>query len=88
MLCDFQTVHNLLYQLTGRINEQCLHCVSTELSEGKAEELRFSITLRAAHRLEVNAAQGKYASFNGKKWETRDLPTARKSTRRSFNGKK
>ena len=39
-----------------------------------AEELRFSITLRAAHRLKVNAAQGKYASFNGKIWETHDLP--------------
>ena len=74
VLCEVQTVHNSLYQLTGRVNEQCLHCVPVENSKGKAEELRFSITLRAAHRLKVNATEGKYASFNGKKWETRDLP--------------
>ena len=74
VLCELQTVHNSLYQLTGSVNEQCLHCVPVEPSEGKAEELRFSITLRAAHRLKVNAEQGKYMSFNGNRWETHDLP--------------
>ena len=74
VLRELQTVHNSLYQLTGRVNEQCLHCVPVEPSEGKAEELRFSITLRAAHRSRVNAEQGKYMSFNGNRWETHDLP--------------
>ena len=74
ILCELKTVHNSLYRLTGPVNEACLHCVPVEPSEGKAEELRFSITLRGAHRLKVNAEQGTYMSFNGKKWETRDLP--------------
>jgi hypothetical protein len=38
------------------------------------EELRFSITCRVARRLKVNTRLGKYEHFNGKKWETRDLP--------------
>ena len=71
---EVRTQHNSMYELTGAVNKACLHCVPMEASTGSSDELRFSITLRAAHRLKVNAQLGKYQAFNGKKWETKDLP--------------
>ena len=74
ILCEVKTRHNSMYELGGDVNEACLHAQPMEHSDGKPEEMRFSITFRAAGRLKVNTRLGKYQKYNGKKWETCDLP--------------
>ena len=74
ILSEVKTSHNSMYVLSGHVNQSCLHAQPMEHSENKPEELRFSITCRVARRLKVNTRLGKYEHFNGKKWETRDLP--------------
>ena len=78
ILAEVKTPANSMYVLSGDVNRACLHAQPMEHSdlEDKAAQLRFSITCRAACRLRVNCKKGKYQKFNGKKWETCDLPDA------------
>ncbi len=66
--------HNSLFRLSGSINAACLHCVPVERSEHRADELRFSVTVRAAKRLLVNALLNEYKLFASGAWITCCLP--------------
>jgi len=51
-----------------------------EESQGKPEELRFSVTGRAAKRLLVNLLLREYKVYKQGKWEQGKLPEPEKST--------
>ena len=52
--------HNSLNVMTGPVNAATLHMLPVEESQGRTEELRFSVTGRAAKRLLVNVLLREY----------------------------
>ena len=83
---EVDLIHNSLNVMTGNVNVATLHMLPMAKSEGKAEELRFSITGRAAKRLLVNLVRREYQIYKqGGAWETHALPepTSEESGKRS-----
>jgi hypothetical protein len=74
--------HNSLNVMTGPVNAATLHMLPVEESQGKPEELRFSVTGRAAKRLLVNLLLREYKVYKQGKWEQGKLPEPKQPTER------
>ncbi len=60
ILSEVETQHNSMYVLRRDVNKACLHAQPAGHTESKPEELRVSMTCRAASRLKVNSKLSKH----------------------------